>query len=219
MSWLTQFLGIDQSNAQQEAVGKQQEAAANNLQRFGDIYNQNYSKLSDSLIDYKNTAIGEANWLGDRANTLLTNSQSQLTNEFKGALSDIFTAGRQQAAQSGLIGGWQESGIAAPQIAALGRSYASTLQQNQNQNNQALIGIYGQTSNLRLSPYAQSVQTYSNLTNQSLAGMSGAANTNVQAQGNYAQGPNPLGNLIGGIGGLLGGAGSFMSGGKKVGLF
>jgi len=101
---------------------------------------------------------------------LLEPATGALTKEYQGALKDIYDQGRTQAAQSGLIGGFQEGQNTSPAIAALGRSFTSNLAQ------------------LRLSPYAQAAQNYTN------------------TLGNYSQGANPLGSIIGAAGAVGGAA-------------
>lgn len=228
MAWIDDLTGKTASDAQRSAIDRQQEQAAQQWYTARDIWNENRGALSTITGQYQqaapqignlfqNQVAGYGATLGGQANALLKNSQTALTSEFQGALKDIYTQGRNQAASSGLIGGFQEGQNVAPQIAALGRSYATTLQQNQNQNNQALMGIYGQAyqgnvgaaqqaGQWALSPYAATQGIYGNLVGQALSGMSNAGRNYTSSLGNYSSGPNPLGNIFGAIGNLGSGA-------------
>ncbi len=240
MSWMTQLLGVDAQAEQQSAINRQQGT-------FSDQMNWNQSQLTSLMgkmdtnaSQYSTAANQEANYLtglGNQYDTWaqqstagLDSSATELKAEYQGALKDIYSEGRNQAASSGLIGGFQESEATSPQIAALGRSYASNLASYKNTiaNQKASIGqtaLQGKTSlgtqasQLRLSPYAMNNQNYSNLTS-TLAGLYGQSASNYgQSMGNYAESANPLGNLLGAAAGVAGGAGSLMAGGSSAGLW
>jgi hypothetical protein len=218
MSWLSQFLGLDAQGEQQTAINRQQETAKSQMQWTQGQYGDVQSRLYGAMDEYGAAANREAAYTESLGGTLDTYGNEMKT-EFQGALKDIYAEGRNQAASSGLIGGFQEGQNTAPQIAALGRSYATNLAGIKGNIASQKVALGQQASQLRLSPYAMKNQTYGNMSNALLGlyGQTGGAYT--QSRGNYAEPANPLGNILGAVGGILGGAGSFMTGGKSVGLF
>ena len=241
MSWVTQFLGIDQANAQQSAIAKQQQIADQQYGAAQGIYNTSLGGFEGaSANEIAAARAGAANLVGETAaeGTQLMAMGQRLggqynqaaRQEFRGALDDIFRAGRSQASRSGLIGGYQEALGTTPAIAALGRSFATRQQDILRENMMSQIGlgkqVFGTMANARgqaltatLSPYARATQGRAAITQQALANMGSAGQQRLDSYGNYAEPPNPLGSLLGGLGGLAGGAGSFFSGGKAIGLF
>lgn len=224
MSWFSQFLGIDAANAQQEAIGKQQETAQNQFNQMMGLYNTNLGKMTGALGNYQIAANQQAGSLmsdvqgyGQQLSQLgqgLGNWYNQQAHqEFQGSLKDIFNQGRTQASQSGLIGGFQEGQNTAPAIAALGRSFATQQTDIARQNMMSQLGlgqqIYGsqvgarqQAGQWQLSPYAQAAQQYGSMAQSGLGAAQNAGQNYTSSLGNYSSGANPLGNLIGGVAGL-----------------
>lgn len=223
MSWLSQFLGIDAQAAQEDAINRQQEQQRGQMDWAKNEYGNVYNRMEESMSGYGTAAGKEAQYLTDLGGGLdewgrssmatLDTTGEEMRTEFRGALEDIYSEGRNQAARSGLIGGFQEGQNTAPAIAALGRSYATNLAtMKQNIASQKIgiskdvlsgkIGLGQQASSLRLSPYTMKNQTYGNLV-PALAGLYGGASSGYgQSLGNYAEPANPLGNAIGGIAGI-----------------
>jgi hypothetical protein len=223
---MSQFLGTDAANAEQDAITRQQESAAQTKQQMLDKFNELFGLSKQNISDYSTQVGKEASYL-EGLNTDVGGFYDEMANktrdEFSGALKDVYAQGRNQAASSGLIGGFQEGQNTAPAIAALGRSYATTqagiAQQAATQKANTRFGIGQMVSNLRLSPYAMSNNLYGGLAG-TFSGLYGqAGQSEIAAKGNYSAGANPLGNIIGAVGGLAGGIGSFMSGGAAAGLW
>jgi len=216
MSWFTEYvqgpLGIGPDSpatknqvAQTAAIQQQQQFYQGMYGDAKNNYNTSMTNMNNANSAYTQQASNTSSWLNNQASTLLNNSQSELTNEFGGALKDIYTQGRNQAAGSGLIGGFQEGQNVSPQIAALGKSYATTLQQNQNQNNQALMGVYNNSAQMQLSPYAQQSQQAYGMANTNLSSMYGIGGQLGQSYGNYADnGPSLLGGAAGFVSSFIG---------------
>lgn len=219
MSWFSQFLGMDAASAQQDAIGRQQEQAENLFNRMQGVYDTSLGSMTGSIGEWKGASNLEANNLMGMGRGLMDFQNKAAGEEFRGALKDIFDTGRQQASQSGLIGGYQESLGTTPAIAALGRSFTTQQNEIRRQGISQMLGLGQQAASMRLSPYAQESQQWGSMAQGGLQSLFGAGQGVTSSLGNYSQGPNPLGNIIGGIGSLAGAAGSFMSGGKAIGMF
>jgi len=238
MSWLSQFFGIDDQAAQQDAIGRQQEQQQSQMNWSQNQYNDVTGKQNANISGYETAAGKEANYLsglgseydkwGAESMAGFDSSGAEMKAEYQGALQDIYTTGRNQAAGSGLIGGFQEGNNTSPAIAALGRSFTTSManmknsiaQQKSNIGQSVLQGKTGlntAASNLRLSPYAMKNETYGSQAG-ALAGLYGQSSSGYgQSLGNYAESANPLGNIFGAIGAIGGAAGSIMTGGASAG--
>jgi hypothetical protein len=208
MSWLSQFLGVDAANEQQDAIGKQQQQAGQQSQWMQGQYSNILGNMQGGIEQYTQKSNQAANDLVSQGQNLMNWSNTAAKEEYQGALKDIYTQGRNQAASSGLIGGFQEGQNTAPAIAALGRSFATQQTDIQRQNLMTMLGINQNAAQMKLSPYAMSSQMYGNLAQSALGGANQAGANYTGSLGNYSQGANPLGNLFGAIGGLAGGIGS-----------
>jgi hypothetical protein len=225
---------------QQDAANRSVQESDKQLELMKGYYNQNIGQFGQATQDWKTASqsgygqmMGTVNQGGNSLMGLGAGLGSwynqQAHDEYQGALKDIYTQGRNQAAGSGLIGGFQEGQNTAPAIAALGRSFATqqTDIARQNMNTQIGLGqtVYGAQTQAaqygygqQMQPYANEGQVYGNLANQALQGVYGAGQTRVKAAGLYGDPTTSMwmGNMAGSIAGAqIGGGMGGMGGGGK----
>jgi hypothetical protein len=184
LNWMLDPLGAYQNDTQQKAIDIQIGAAKeqNNawMQQYTDLSNQGdaaYLKSKNTLSDlYKESQTG--------LQTVFATRDVALND----LLAGIRTTGRNQSAQSGLIGGGQESSSVDPALQSASQNESSTRTNMQsdllNQYNNALMSL-DQTNLARIGNLTQGAMSQAGSLNQGY----------INSLNNYA---NPAGAAVGG---------------------
>lgn len=197
MSWLSDWLSRETEKA---AISETQRQAQANRELFQNLFTQ----LRGEATTAKTTAQERLGAGGKAAQARLTGGieesktalQNFLTGQggfFQQRIGDVMTAGRQQAAKSGLIGGGQEAGIVNPALENIAAQFgqqglAAQMQhsgmalRSQSGLDQFLMGAQGALD-------IGSLQAINQLTSGALGGLSGAQQSELGALGTYGSSP------------------------------